>query len=106
MSAEEAPETVREQRRPVALGQLHLVAVRDVGPVRRAAARARAAASRSTRRGAGEERDEEGDTPALAVEERAEDATDGQAHAEADVAQALLNGERLARAARSRSSRR
>ena len=30
------------------------------------------------------------------MEERAERAADGQAHAEADVAQALLDGERLA----------
>ena len=76
-------------------GQLHLVAAGNVGPVRRPAARLGQTPAEVGDEEPGEERDEEGDPPALAVEERADGATDGQAHAQADVAQALLNGEGL-----------
>ncbi len=93
--ADEAPEAVREEGRPFLVGQLHLRTVSDVGPIGRAAARLGQAPAEVRHQQAGEERDEEGDAPAVAMEERSDGAADGQAHAEPDIAQALLDGEGL-----------
>ena len=70
---------VREQRLELLVGDLHLVALRHVRPVGRAAARLGQAPAHPGHDEARDDGDEEGHAPALAVEERAERAADHQA---------------------------